>query len=87
MSNKYRKKPIVIDAIQFTGWNYVECEQFVKDYICDGKEAIFSLVVGSIPTLEGEMSVSVGDWIIRGIAGEIYPCKPAIFEATYDEVA
>lgn len=86
---KYRKKPVVIDAIEFDG-----TESGVRDVIeCLG---IFSLVVVTddrgvfcsmtIPTLEGNMRASPGDFIIRGIKGEFYPCRPDIFAATYESV-
>lgn len=78
---KFRKKPLVIEAVQFIG-NYAECLAFcpiAKDPV-DNKDTLI------IPTLEGEMRVSFGDWIIKGVNGEFYPCKPDIFEKTYDKV-
>lgn len=76
---KFRKKPIVVDAIQWTGENYLD---IVKSYntirILQQKDL---LIIG---TPEGFMTAQIGDWIIRGIAGELYPCKPDIFSATYD---
>ena len=88
---KFRKKPIVVDAVQFT-------EAMAKG--TDGplpKGVIMgSRHIGPPPerelyshrhyivTTEGKMNVQVGDWIITGVAGEIYPCKPDIFEATYE---
>ena len=79
----YRKKPVVIQAVQFTGTNHAEVHQFT-----DGKA---ESPVGQgwnhimrITTLEGTMTAEIGDWIIRGVKGEFYPCKPDIFEATYD---
>ncbi len=78
---KYRKKPVVIEAIQFTGRNDAECLAFCP-IARDPVDRKANLI---IPTLEGEMLVSVGDWIIRGVKGEFYPCKPDIFEATYEE--
>ena len=76
---KYRKKPVVIDAIQFTGLNFNEIEAFVgDDYGKDVKGA------GVIATLEGPLHFSPKDWIIKGVKGEFYPCKPDIFLATYD---
>jgi hypothetical protein len=80
---KYRKRPVVIEATQF-----------VHDHSGHGNhEAIGELVDGwkdadtpFIKTLEGELTVSNGDWIITGIAGERYPCKPDIFAATYEPV-
>jgi hypothetical protein len=76
---KYRKKPVVIEAIQFTG-NFVEIEGFV------GGDAEFRNGELVIATLEGTMHASPLDWIIKGIQGEFYPCKPDIFAATYEPV-
>lgn len=76
---KYRKKPVVIDAIQFTG-NFGELEDFV------GGDANFKNGEMVIATLEGAMRVSLGDWIIKGVKGEFYPCKDDIFALTYDPV-
>jgi hypothetical protein len=81
---KYRKKPIVIEARQL-GRDYDEdCD--IADW-CGGRavgedEGDTALVV--IETLEGVMVGNVGDWIIRGVQGEFYPCKPDIFEETYE---
>jgi hypothetical protein len=80
---KYRKKPVVIDAMQFDGSNqfplmrWAECFEGATEWtLSDGCIAIV--------TLEGEMRADPGDWIIRGVKGEFYPCKPDIFEATYE---
>ena len=73
---KYRKKPVVIEAVQY---DPKEAYPFV------GRTGSAN-PYGYIDTLEGTMTVSPGDWIIKGIAGEYYPCKPDIFEATYEEV-
>lgn len=81
---KYHKKPIVIEAIQYNGENWNDICEFMpvpKNGYGDPKD--FSIV---IVTLEGEMRAVKGDWIIRGIKGEYYPCKPDIFEATYEPV-
>ena len=77
---KYRKKPVVIDAIQFTGDNLSELEMFVPvgRYSNDGT---FDIV-----TLEGSLHVSINDYIIKGVKDEFYPCKPDIFEQTYEKV-
>lgn len=88
---KYIKKPIEIEAIQWTGFNLEEIKSFV------GNQLIYEIFDGAwqagmapprvemkIKTLEGEMQVSVGDYIIRGVKGEFYPCKPDIFEMTYE---
>lgn len=78
---KFVKKPVVVEAIQFTGFNFDEIESFVGgDY---GKDAEGNHVIA---TLEGAMRVSIKDFIIKGVKGEFYPCKPDIFKATYEEV-
>jgi len=85
--SKYRKKPVVIEAVQ---WN--PGPKDVRFTFPDGTEfrvrrpshpAAYSREL-EIPTLEGVMKASPGDWIIKGVQGEYYPCKPDIFEATYD---
>ncbi len=77
---KYRKKPVIIEAVCFTGINFQEIKGFVGgDY---GKDKDGN---GVIATLEGAMKISNGDWIIKGVKGEFYPCKPDIFEATYEK--
>lgn len=75
---KYRKKPVVIDATRFVGDNHEEIEHFVGKPLERRGDALV------IPTLEGEHIASPGDWIIRGVKGEHYPCKADIFYATYD---
>lgn len=79
MSKQFRKKPVVIEAIQFVG-NFDEIEAFV------GGDASFTNGELVVATLEGPLHASRLDWIIRGVAGEFYPCKPDIFEATYEAV-
>ena len=76
---QYRKKPVVIEAIQFNK-NFTEIEKF-----CEGNFD-WSEGKSDIKTLEGTMRASVGDWIIKGVNGEFYPCKPDIFEKTYEKV-
>lgn len=84
---KFRKKPVVIEAIRFTGINErlsAELNTFVGSELAIREvNGILCLV---IPTLEGEHIASPSDWIIKGVAGECYPCKPDIFEATYEPV-
>lgn len=80
---KYRKKPIEIEAIQYTGKNMREIVTFTN---CTEIEDDFLTSELIIKTLEGNMHASVGDWIIKGVKGEFYPCKPDIFEMTYEEV-
>ncbi len=77
---KFRKKPIVIDAIQWTGSNPSEIIEF-----CDGSASYdrnYSEM--TIYTLEGKHIASLGDWIIKGVKGEFYPCKYEIFRLTYE---
>ena len=80
---KYVKKPIVIEAVQYNGNNVQEILNF-----CGGTAVvgILSLSEITIKTLEGPLHVSDGDFIIKGVEGEFYPCKPDIFEKTYDVV-
>jgi hypothetical protein len=98
---KYRKKPVVIDAIQvenFTNWNEL-CEfagetKLIGVYVnpdrpshWEGAPVWDPQVMGAIiPTLEGTMLANVGDWLVRGVQGELYPVKPEIFQTTYEAV-
>ena len=89
MSNKYRKKPVVIDAWQFTKENYKEgAPLFIRQAKDVELWSQFSgdVIGGEIETLEGVMTISENDYIIKGVHGEFYPCKPSIFEATYEVV-
>lgn len=82
---RFRKKPVVIDAIQFTGSNQAEvlafCRPNLSKIALDGAQIMKLPVI--ISTLEGELTASPGDWIIKGTAGEFYPCKPDIFANLY----
>ena len=80
---KYRKKPVVIEAIQWTGDNLKECLDFMK--FSNRAHTVHKDKI-IIHTLEGKMKASVGDFIIKGVSGEFYPCKPDIFEKTYEKV-
>lgn len=80
MNKKYRKKPVIIEAIQWTGKNLSEIDIFMGGTV-GNKETI--LVIN---TLEGDMEASIGDYIIKGVNGEFYPCKSNIFDKTYEEV-
>ncbi len=82
---KFRKLPVEIEAIQFTGENIEEIEDWATN---DGVRWVGSVDMEwiEIDTLEGTMVADVDDWIIKGVAGEFYPCKPDIFEATYEPV-
>jgi len=85
MIKKYRKKPIVIAALQFVD-NVEELEAFVGEELYGNMNGAGKVQELIIPTLEGEMTATKGDFIIKGIRGEFYPCKPEIFNETYDEV-
>ena len=91
---KFRKKPVVIEAIQFTN-------EVAISVLIDKEKGPFGLSVGGnyhperreiyaawiiVKTLEGNMRADIGDWIIKGVKGEFYPCKPDIFEDTYEAV-
>lgn len=80
MIKQYRKKPVVIEAIQLTEESQHRVRQF-----CEGKATLW-LAGLAIPTLEGVMQANWGDYVIKGVNGEFYPCKPDIFEKTYEEV-
>lgn len=80
MIKKYRKKPVTIEAIQWNGGNLSEIRDFMR------RTVVANGLVLIIPTLEGNMHASLNDYIIKGINGEFYPCKPDIFAKTYEEV-
>ena len=90
---KYRKKPVVIEAVQWNGVNINE----IKNFVGHALDCIVNSIIDlsgkwkteydiKIKTLEGIHHASKGDYIIKGVNGEFYPCKPDIFEKTYDEV-
>jgi len=81
---KFRKKPIVIEAIQWNGSN----GDYAAVQALDENGAVSFEPIGGlyITTLEGDMRADIGDWIIKGVKGELYPCKPDIFKATYEAV-
>ena len=87
-SIKYKKKPVVIEALQFKSDMSVKDLNDLIDFI--GMKNIVDIgrdnLYLTIRTLEGNMTASPGDYIIKGIQGEFYPCKPDIFEKTYDKV-
>lgn len=86
---KFRKKPVVIEAVQFVGT--IESRTNVLDFTglnAENAKTIYWRDANGgeivIRTLEGDLIASEGDWIIRGIKGEVYPCEPDIFAATYE---
>ncbi len=92
---KFKKKPVVIEAVQWTGNNHREMFNFLGEegtdhttaagvhFYMDSNKVEGGLV---IKTLEGEHIATIGDWIIKGVSNEYYPCKPDIFEKTYEPV-
>jgi hypothetical protein len=91
MAQRYRKKPVEIEAMQLedTQTSALAVAEwsgghYSPDSNPDGSEAMHFVI---IRTLEGDMLASPGDYVIRGVKGEFYPCKPDIFEATYEEVS
>lgn len=80
-----RKKPVEVEAMRFTDidkdivFNFIRCNHYA-DFDFNGNPIIV------IQTLEGDMTAIIGDWIIKGVNGEFYPCKPDVFEKTYDIV-
>lgn len=79
---KFRKKPVVIEAVQWLGYNFDE----IREFAGDGFKSFPMSSDICIETLEGNMFANSKDWIIKGVKGEFYPCKPDIFEATYESV-
>lgn len=89
---KYRKKPVVVEAVKWNGINKSEIEDFAGDNVkievvreSDSEHGIPPWIDCSIKTLEGVMTASIGDYIIKGVKGEFYPCKPDVFEKTYEK--
>lgn len=88
---KFRKKPVVIDAIKWTGDNLQQVIEFTGQHVSashwkwDEYVDIVEKNGLKIFTLEGSHMASIGDWIIKGVKGECYPCKPDIFDMTYEE--
>lgn len=94
--SQYRKKPVVIEAVQYTeavrdAYLFDKSPlpagvEIPRTYLHPGNRTVYS-ADAYITTLEGRMQVSLDDWIITGVKGEHYPCKPDIFAATYEAVA
>ncbi len=95
-AQRFVKKPVEIEAWHWTGAEpsheflaWIDPASLPSDGVHVGSGVGYTPTLGTldIPTLEGTMTASPGDWIIRGVKGEFYPCKPDIFEATYEPVA
>lgn len=85
---KFRKKPVVIEAVRYGPETESKSLDEFQDDIADFVDANIDITGDQIiiQTLEGDMYASPGDWVIKGVKGEFYPCKPDIFAATYEEV-
>lgn len=90
MSNKYRKKPVEIEAVLLTTDTVMDALSFLCPDLMAVDHSILDMIREreylTIKTLEGNMRASFGDYIIKGVAGEFYPCKPDIFQQTYEKV-
>lgn len=89
MANKYRKKPVEIEALQYKKGNIHRVMSWIEKFVKHNSEVIAYNNKSNnyeIKTLEGNHTVSEGDYIIKGVKGEFYPCKPDIFEQTYEKV-
>ena len=84
MANRYRTKPCDIEAVQFIGNNYSEIEKYVGNDFVGASFSGGECTGIKIQTLEGYMNASIGDYIIKGLRGEFYPCKPDVFEKKYE---
>lgn len=90
---KFRKKPVVIEAVQIEKGMLQDAPMWLQAALSKGSVSLSGInpitrdePIALIDTLEGTMTGNKSDWIIRGVAGELYPCKPDIFEATYESV-
>lgn len=96
MPSKFRKKPVTVEAMRYDGtpdtaspiigWA-LEHDVSIRYWCENGEGCRKDMHVLRVSTLEGTMTANPGDWIIRGVAGEFYPCKPDIFAATYEAVS
>lgn len=87
-AKQYRKKPVVIEAIRYSGRNKEEVIEWITSFPTPRFDISWLAVNNSlyISTLEGDMRAKPGDYVIRGVAGEFYPCDPEVFAQTYEEV-
>ena len=85
---KFRKKPVDIEAMRYDGGNSYDLTKWAHADRAPEANAVLICTIGgiSVRTLEGDMLARPGDWIIKGVFGEFYPCKPDIFAATYEPI-
>ncbi len=86
LDRRYRKKPVEITAIQYTGNNIEDIHLFAHDKLKWNVDEQGKIITAWITTLEGDMFILPGDYVIKGVDGEFYPCKPGIFWKTYEEI-
>lgn len=85
---KYRKKPVIVEAVQWKGYLTEEVERFIGDKLVAEENENVHVMGYFIKTLEGySYMLTKNDWIVKGIQGEFYPCKPDIFEQTYEKIS
>jgi len=87
MIKKYRKKPVIVEAIKWDGKKETYYE--IREVLASNYPRRIAIGAGDnclyIDTLEGTMKANIGDYVVKGVKGEVYPCKPDIFETTYEE--
>lgn len=86
MIKEYRKRPVTVRAVKWTGDNFDEIREFVKGQPLTLYKNTYGLTRLVVETLEGDMRAEVGDYIICGVRGEYYSCKPDIFSETYEVI-
>ena len=84
-AKRFRKKPVVIEAMEFTDGDHFAVIEWMRSCGCTEAHINRGAETIAIPTLEGVMLASVGDWIIKGVADEFYPCRNDIFDKTYEK--
>ena len=85
MANRYKTKSVEIEALEWNGDNFKEVREFTDNKV--KMELLFSCKeVLVVQTLEGDMIATIGDFIIKGLRGEFYPCKPDVFHKKYEKV-
>ena len=80
----FRKKPVLVEAIQYTGGNVNALVAFSKGVVKPNLDSASGIHLPTVETLEGTMKISIDDWLIRGTEGEFYPCKPKPFKVTFE---
>lgn len=87
MVKRYKTKPCEIEAVQWNGFNLEEVRDFVGEQLVSWELKMGDYFIITIRTLEGDMKASLGDYIIKGLRGEFYTCKPDVFEKKYELIS